>query len=62
MGEAVVVLTPDVRAEEVVERGDVAATGSHYHLQPLRVLVEHRVDDVDERLVVVEDAVPARQE
>ena len=32
------------------------------HLQPLRVLVEHRVDDVDERLVAVEDAVPARQE
>ena len=30
------------------------------HLQPLRVLVEHRVDDVDERLVAVEEAVPCR--
>jgi hypothetical protein len=26
------------------------------------VLVEHRVDDVDERLVTVEEPVPARQE
>ena len=32
------------------------------HLQPLRVLVEHRVDDVDERLVAVEEAVPAGQQ
>ena len=32
------------------------------HLQPLGVLVEHRVDDVDERLVAVEQAVPAGQQ
>ena len=32
------------------------------HLQPLRVLVEHRVDDVDERLVAVEEAVAAGQQ
>ena len=31
-------------------------------LQPLGVLVEHRVDDVDERLVAVEEPVPAGQQ
>jgi hypothetical protein len=31
-------------------------------LQPLGVLVEHRVDDVDERLVAVEEPVAAGQE
>ena len=31
-------------------------------LQPLRVLVEHRVHDVDERLVTVEQAMPAGQQ
>ena len=63
MREAVVVLAPDVRAEQVVERGDRAPPRDlARHLQPLRVLVEHRVDDVDERLVAVEEAVPARQQ
>ena len=42
MAETVVILAPDMRAEEIVERGDrppprdLAA-----HLQPLRVLIEH---------------------
>ena len=31
-------------------------------LQPFGVLVEHRIDDVDERLVAGEEAVPAGQE
>ena len=63
MGEAVVVLAPDVRGEQVVQRRDRAPprdlTGD---LEPLRVLVEHRIDDVDERLVAVEQAVAARQQ
>ena len=63
MREAVVILPPDVRAEQVVERGDRPPPRDlGAHLQPLRVLVEHRVDDVDERLVAVEEAVPARQQ
>jgi hypothetical protein len=63
VGEAVVVLAPDVRAEQVVEGGDRPAPRDlARHLQPLRVLVEHRVDDVDERLVAVEQPVPARQQ
>ena len=61
VAEPVVVLPPDVRAEEVVERGDRPPPGDVVaHLQPLGVLVEHRVDDVDERLVAREEAVPAR--
>ena len=61
--EAVVVLAPDVRAEQVVERRDRPPPRDvARHLQPLRVLVEHRVDDVDERLVAVEEAVPAGQQ
>ena len=35
---------------------------SRGHLQPLRVLVEHRVDDVDEGLVAVEHAVAAGEQ
>jgi len=61
--EAVVVLAPDVRREQVVEGPDRAAPRDlPRHLQPLRVLVEHRVDDVDEGLVAVEKAVPAGEQ
>jgi len=57
--QAVVVLAPDVRGEQVVERGhrrtprDVPA-----HAQPLGVLAEHRRDDGDEGLVAREQPVP----
>ena len=37
------------------------ATAAITLLQPLGVLVDHRVNDVDERLVAVEQAVPAAQ-
>ena len=63
VAESVMVLPPDVRAEEVVERGDRPAPGDVVaHLQPLGVLVEHRVDDVNERLVAREEAVPPGQQ
>ena len=63
MAEAVVVLAPDVAREQVVERGhrraplDLAGD-----FEPLRMLVEHRVDDVDERLVRVQQAVPSGEQ
>ena len=61
--EAVVVLPPDVRTEQIVERGDRLPPGdAPRHLQPLRMLIEHRVDDVDERLVAVEEPVTAGQQ
>ena len=52
VGEAVVILPPDVRGQQDVQRGDRPPPGDvPGHLEPLGVLVEHRVDDVDERLV-----------
>ena len=63
MAEAVVVLAPDVAGQQVVEAGDGPAPGDvPRHLQPLGVLVEHRIDDVNERFIAVEEAVPAREE
>ena len=59
VAEAVMVLPPDVRGQEIVERGDRAAPGqAARNLQPFGVLVEHRIDDVDEGLVAGEQAVP----
>ena len=55
MREAVVVLLPDMRGEQVIERGDVPPPWQlGGDLQPLGVLVEHRVDDMNECLVAVE--------
>ena len=59
MREAVMGLLPDMRGEQVVQRGDLATPGKlRADLQPLGMLVEHRIDDVDERLVAVEEAMP----
>ena len=61
--EAVVVLPPDGRGDQQVERRDrrpprqLAADR-----QPLGVLVEHRVDDVDEGFVGREEAVAAGEQ
>ena len=54
VGEPVVVLAPNVRGEQIVQRCHRRA--------PLRVLIEHRVDDVDERLVAVQQTMPTRQQ
>ena len=61
--EAVVVLLPDVRRQQVVQRGDRPPPRQLAgHLEPLRMLAEHRVDDADEGLVAVEESVPAGQQ
>ena len=63
MAEPVMVLAPHVRGEQVVERGDRPPPGNMVaHLQPLGVLIEHGIDNVDERLVAGEKSVPAGQE
>ena len=63
MREAVVILPPDVRGQQVIQRGDRPPPRDlPRHLQPLGVLIEHRVDDVHERLVGVEQPVPAGQQ
>ncbi len=63
VGEPVVVLPPHQGGQQVVQRSHRAAPGDvPAGLQPLGVLVEHRVDDVDERLVAVEQPVPAGEQ
>ncbi len=63
VGEAVVILPPHMGREQYVERGDRAPPGdAARRLQPLGVLVEHRVHDVNERLVTGEQPVPAGQQ
>src|SRR5215510_11672151 len=63
MAEAVVVLSPDVARQQVVQRANGAAPGNVIaYLQPLGVLIEHGIDDVDECLVAGEEAVAAGEE
>ena len=63
MAEAVVILPPDVRRQQVVQRGDRPPPRNvPRRLQPLRVLIEHRVDDVDERFVAGEEAVASGEQ
>ena len=63
VGKAVVILAPDMRGEQVVQRCDRLAPGNlAAHFQPLGVLVEHRIDDVDERLVAGEQAMAPGQQ
>ena len=61
--EAVVVLPPDGRRDQQVERRDRRAPRELVaDRQPLGVLVEHRIDDVDEGFVRREEAVPAGEQ
>ena len=55
MGKSVVILPPDQRGDEQVERRDrgTPAKLEFALLQPFGVLIEHGVDDVDEGLVAV---------
>ena len=63
MGEAVVILPPHGRGDQQVQRGDrLAPRQMVADLQPLGVLVEHRVDDVHERFVGREESVPAGEQ
>ena len=63
MRESIVVLAPDVRAQQIVQRGDLAPPRqARGHLQPFGVLIEHRIDDVNEGFVAVEQAVPPGQQ
>ena len=63
VAEAVVVLPPDMRGQEIVQRGDRAPPGqAARNLQPFGMLVEHGIHDVDEGLVAGEQAVPAGEQ
>ena len=57
------VLAPHVRAQQVVEARDARTPPDLAGgLEPLGVLVEHRVDEVDEGLVAAEEPVPPGQQ
>ena len=61
--KAVVILAPDQRTEQIVERRDRLAPGNLARdLEPLGVLVDHGVDDVDEGLVAGEEAMTAGEQ
>ena len=63
MREAVVILPPDRRRDQQVQRCDVSPPGQMVaDRQPLRVLIEHGVDHVDERFVGREEAVSSGQQ
>src|SRR5438552_2162886 len=60
MAETVMVLPPDMRTKQIVETGDGATPRNvTAHLEPLGMLIEHRVDDVDEGLIAREEAMTA---
>jgi hypothetical protein len=63
VAQPVVVLPPDMRAEQVIEGCDRTPPRDVVaYLEPFGVLVEHRVDDMDERLVARKETVPSRQQ
>ena len=63
VGEAVVILLPDMRSEQIVQGCDLATPGQlQRDLQPLGVLAEHRIDNANEGLVAVEQPMPPGQQ
>ena len=63
VAEAIVVLAPDMAGQKVIQASDRPSPRNVISdLQPLGVLIEHRVDDVDEGLVAVEQSVSAGQQ
>ena len=60
MAESVMILAPDVRGEQVIQRRDGTPPGNGASdLQPFGVLVEHRIDDVNEGLIAGKETVAA---
>ena len=60
--ETIVVLPPHQGGDQQVERRYLGPPRQLVALfQPLGVLIEHRVDDVNERLIAVDQAMPAAQ-
>src|SRR6266436_9248346 len=63
MAEAVVILTPDVGGEQIVQRRDGPTPWNvASDFEPFRVLVEHGIDDVDEGFVAGEETVASGEE
>src|SRR3989442_10876802 len=64
MRKPIVILPPHMRRQQVVERGNRCAPRNRFgrHLEPLGMLVEHRIHHVDKRLVGSEEAMPTGKE
>src|SRR5687768_9638253 len=63
VAESIVILPPNMGAQEVVKRANRPPPGNVVaNLQPLRMLIEHRIDDVNERLVTRKKSVTAGQQ
>ena len=61
--EPIVVLPPHMGGQDVIQRGDLPAPRqAEGDLEPLGMLVEHRIDDMDQGLVAVEHTVPASEQ
>ena len=61
--KAVVVLSPDMRGKQVVERRDgTPPRNIAGDLQPFRMLVEHGIDDVDEGFVTGKETMAPGEE
>ena len=63
VSETIVILTPDGRSQEDVERCNLLSPGDFLALlEPLAVLVDHAVNDVDEWFVAVEHTVATSED
>jgi hypothetical protein len=63
MRKTIVILLPNMRCEQVVEGGYLAAPGElRGNFEPLGMLAEHRIDDTDEGFVAVEEAMAPGQQ
>ncbi len=60
MRESVVVLLPDMRSEQVIQRCDLMPPGQlRRHLKPLGMLAEHGIHNTDKRFIAVENSMPS---
>lgn len=63
VSEPVVILSPDCRGKEDIEGGNCLSPGNFFTLlEPLGVLVDHRVNDVNEWLVTVDETMTTAQQ
>jgi hypothetical protein len=63
MSESIVILAPDGRSEQDVERSNLLSPFDFEALlDPLAVLVDHGVDDVNKGLITVEQTVTSRED
>ena len=60
MSETVVVLPPDVRSQKIIERSDrMPPWDIQRGLEPLGMLIEHRIHDMDKALIAGEEPMTA---